>query len=223
MERMTLGPEPRVIHLGWEGGKARPGRMKHRGVMTLAILEKAPQLMVVGFTFCSPTDMFDKKLGKDKALDAMRHRPLRFRYIGNPFTTLKEVIRCLCLREFEALGHFCGYHLDHVLFTMKLVPRAMRGGLEIVDVLEKACRVPAWAQGWWHQGPGDIGGIGIRDVLEAARKAGMKVQFGIDRPVTGRTGLARPNSQEPPGLPLGVRLALDELLRDIRTGGFRRV
>ena len=148
--RREIGQKPEVFHLGWEGELSRPGRVKHDGVLTIAVRQEAPQVLVMGFVFCAPTDQFDKHRGRKDAIRAMNDRPLRFRFIGNPFLTLKEVVRALCTQRFEELGHFCGEHLDYALFTTKFVPKLLKGGRGPVDVLEKVCRVPGWARRWWH-------------------------------------------------------------------------
>jgi hypothetical protein len=148
MMEKAIGKEPKVFHLGWERTKAKPGKLKHRGVLTLAVREEAPQVMVLGFTFCSPTDQFDRSRGHRDAIRIMGDRPIRFRYIGDQTKTINEVVRCLCMQEFEELGHFCGEHLHYALFSTKFVSKMTRGG-KMVEVLEECCRVPAWARQWY--------------------------------------------------------------------------
>lgn len=174
MEKLSFGPKPRIYHLGWAGELAKPGRLKHDGVLTLAVREEAPQVLVVGFTFCAPTDQFDKAHGRQEAMRRMNDMPLRFRFIGNPFVTLEEVVRCLCTMEFEELGHFCGEHLDFALFSTKFVPVKQKGGEE-TEELQRVCRVPAWAGWWWLKWhpPGDVPALSIGKLADL----GIKVEI----------------------------------------------
>ena len=125
---------PRFIHFGWYGQTMKSGKKKHNGVLTVAY-RRTDSALRVGFVFCSPSDNFSRKEGRDDALKIMRNYPI-----------VMPLGKCKSNREII---------LELVSFLCGIGPKGRDW-----DIPEKALwnfdkhpegssRIPGWAKKWW--------------------------------------------------------------------------
>ena len=75
----------------------------HQGVVTVAWIESSPGILHLGFSFCSPKDLWCKAAGRDMALARLIH-PLVIPFLYSPKRTVHEVTRAVLSHDFERLA-----------------------------------------------------------------------------------------------------------------------
>ena len=128
---------PRFIHFGWHGQTMLPGKKKHNGALTIAYRQTDSALRV-GFVFCSPSDNFSRKEGRNDALRTMRNYPIILPLKPDKFNRdlILELVNFLCgigpKGKTWDIPHEAIYksHSDH--FYDK-----------------QTSRIPGWAKKWW--------------------------------------------------------------------------
>jgi hypothetical protein len=161
------GPEPKIAHIGWSHG-TKKGKHKHGGVLTIAFREAVLGMILLGFSFCSPSDQFSRVQGKKDALQRMRTLSLAFKYLDDWQGMIREVLKCLCNHEFDKLERFCGHSLKDVLWHKKPTKPKM--------LVETCCIVPGWSKAWYgRQGMSSpLSRVSIRDLADAGIKVHVK-------------------------------------------------
>jgi hypothetical protein len=127
---------PRFIHFGWYGQMMHPGKKKHDGVLTVAYRQTDGALRV-GFVFCSPSDNFSRKEGRNDALRIMRNYPI-----------VIPLDKCKTNRELilELVNYLCG--IGPKGRDWNIPPEAIYNLKRPVDSFHTS-RIPGWAKKWW--------------------------------------------------------------------------
>lgn len=126
---------PRFIHFGWYGQTMKSGKKKHNGVLTVAYRQTDGALRI-GFVFCSPSDNFSRKEGRNDALRIMRNYPIVMPLRPDKFN------RDLIL---ELVNHLCGIGPKGRDWNIP------DGAILNHDVTSDkiTSRIPGWAKRWW--------------------------------------------------------------------------
>jgi len=127
---------PRFIHFGWYGQTMRPGKHKHNGVLTVAYRQTDGALRA-GFVFCSPSDNFSRKEGRNDALRIMRNYPIVIPLRLDKFN------RDLIL---ELVNYLCG--IGPKGRDWNIPPEAVYNLKRPLDSFH-TLRIPGWAKKWW--------------------------------------------------------------------------
>ena len=128
---------PRFIHFGWYGQTMCPGKKKHNGVLTIAYRQTDSALRV-GFVFCSPSDNFSRKEGRNEALKFMRNLPI-----------VMPLDKCKSNREviLGLVNYLCGIGPKGIDWD---VPNAAVENYHKQDsIIVVTSRIPGWAKKWW--------------------------------------------------------------------------
>jgi hypothetical protein len=129
---------PRFIHFGWYGQTMLSGKHKHDGVLTVTYRQTDGALRV-GFVFCSPSDNFSRKEGRNEALKIMRNHPIVIPIRPDKFN------RDLIL---ELVSYLCGIgpgrkDWDIPQSAVSHYKNNKDGSLTITS------RIPGWSKKWW--------------------------------------------------------------------------
>jgi hypothetical protein len=129
---------PRFIHFGWSGQTMRKGKQKHDGVLTIAYIQTDSALRV-GFVFCSPSDNFSRKEGRNDALKIMRNFPIVIPFIPGKFN--RELI-------IELVSYLCGIGPKGRTWD---IPQGAVNNYKNNedDSLTITSRIPGWSKKWW--------------------------------------------------------------------------
>ena len=128
---------PHFIHFGWYGQTMHPGKKKHAGVLTVAYRQTDSALRV-GFVFCSPSDNFSRKEGRNDALKIMRNHPI-----------VIPLDKCKSNREMllELVNYLCGIGPKGRDWD---VPTTAVENYHKQDcIIVVTSRIPGWAKKWW--------------------------------------------------------------------------
>jgi hypothetical protein len=115
-----------------------PGKKKHNGVLTVAYRQTDGALRV-GFVFCSPSDNFSRKEGRNESLKIMRNNPIVLPLRPDKFNRdlILELVNYLCGIgpkgktwdiPYGAVNHYKDNEEDPPTITS---------------------RIPGWAKRWW--------------------------------------------------------------------------
>jgi hypothetical protein len=129
---------PRFIHFGWYGQTMGKGKHKHNGVLTVAYRQTDAALRV-GFIFCSRSDNFSRKEGRNEALRIMRNYPIVMPLRPDKFNRdlILELVNYLC-----GIGPK-GKTWDIPNETIYNRKTHIEGGTVFTP------RIPGWAKRWW--------------------------------------------------------------------------
>jgi len=112
-------------YIGWD--KVDPER--HDGIVTLVIeLDPNRRRMKLGFSFCSPSDRFNKKEGHKNARYRLEYCPIEIPVLYQADHAAGEVLKALCIRDWGTLEQVT----DLEIYT---------------SAWRKA--VPGWAKKWY--------------------------------------------------------------------------
>jgi hypothetical protein len=114
-------------YIGWD--KVDPER--HDGIVTLVIeLDPNRRRMKLGFSFCSPSDRFNRKEGHKYAHARLGYCPIEIPVLYQADHAAGEVLKALCIRDWKTLEQ---------VTTLGIYTPAWR----------KA--VPGWAKKWYNR------------------------------------------------------------------------
>ena len=99
-ERVVIPAGIRFLYFG----RAKQGE-RHQGVMTVAYsVCQNPDLIEIGFSFCSPADSWVKDRGRELAVERLLKMPITARYLYEPRRSVFHIVQALMERKFQELS-----------------------------------------------------------------------------------------------------------------------
>jgi len=129
---------PRFIHFGWYGQTMLPGKHKHDGVLTVAFRQRTESELNVGFVFCSPSDNFSRKEGRNDALKFMRNHPILLPV--KPNKSNRELVM-------EFVHWLCGITPPKEGWVIPQT--ALYNCHDTFEPEKWTSRIPGWSKKWW--------------------------------------------------------------------------